>query len=205
VVRDRIDEQLMAQARSLPVACHQRSHGREVASSRVAADRDAARIDAERLGLVGHPADGGEGVLGGGREPVLRGQAVLDRHHGAARAVGQLAAGAVVGLDRTEGPAAAVEVHQAGQLALSLGPVDPHAQAAIGPGQLPVLTVGDIGPRPLGRSHVGGLPHRRQIDGGQVEIGAERFAEGLRLGIDRHGAPFRQSGYHRELRPKDVP
>ena len=96
VVRDGIDQQLVAQRRAAAIARHQRHHGREVAARAVAADRDARGVDADLGALLGHPARGRVAILGPGRKLVLGSQPVVDRHHDATDRVREAAAGAVV-------------------------------------------------------------------------------------------------------------
>ena len=114
-----IDQKLKHQRRAAAIAGIQRDHGREIAAGAVAADRQAAGIDAE-AGRVGcDPARGRDGVVDGGRELVLGRQPVIDRNDDAARGVGERAADLVVALQVADHPAAAVEEDQ-GRLRLIL-------------------------------------------------------------------------------------
>src|SRR3546814_2998375 len=62
--------------------------------------------------LIPDPARGGEGVLHGGREPVLRPHAVVDGNHRPAGPVGQMPTDAVMGVDVADHPAAAMEIDE---------------------------------------------------------------------------------------------
>ena len=78
----------------------------QVASRAIAADREWA-------GLVGDdPVECGYAVVDGGRELVLRGQPVVDRHDRAPGAVGEDPTVGVVGVEIAEHPAATVEVYE---------------------------------------------------------------------------------------------
>ena len=70
---------------------------------------------------VAHPARGGDAVVHGSREAVLRAHAVVHRHHRATGAEGQLAAQRVVRVQVADDPAAAVVVHQHRRRRLALG------------------------------------------------------------------------------------
>ena len=108
-VRRWVDQKLKLQWRTSTIACVQGNHRREIAARAVAADRQAAGIDAE-AGRVGcDPACGRDGVVHGGRELVLGRQPVMHRNDDAARCVGQRAADLVVALQVADHPAAAVE------------------------------------------------------------------------------------------------
>ena len=87
----------------------QRHYGGEISARAVAANRDAVRFGALRdeLGC-------GDAILHRGGKRRLRREAVLDGENFAARAVGELAAKHVVRVEVTNGPAAAVEVHERG-------------------------------------------------------------------------------------------
>ena len=108
--RDRIDEQLEAHDRLARVAQVLADDGREVAAGRVAGDGEPPGVGAQQRGVRVRPARRGERVVGSGGEARLGRTAVADVEHDGARGVRQRPADRVVGLDRAEQPAAAVEV-----------------------------------------------------------------------------------------------
>jgi hypothetical protein len=108
----RIDQQLVGDRQVAGVAAEQRDDGGEVAAGAVAADRRGATRSRPSARHGGAPSGRGEAVVDRGREAVLGAHAVVDRDDRAARAVGELAAEHVVGVEVADGPAAAVEVHQ---------------------------------------------------------------------------------------------
>ena len=128
-----IDQQLEGDRQVAGVARQQRDHRRQVAARAVAADRQARRIEPERAGLRAHPARGGVGVFDGRGEAVLRRHAVVDRHHRAARAVGQLAAQRVMRVEIADDPAAAVVVDQHRQRARAVLPIGRYRRSGMGP------------------------------------------------------------------------
>jgi hypothetical protein len=108
----RVDQQLHRRRRQ-PSLPHQQAGDRgEVGAGAVAADSDPRRIAAQPAGVGVRPPVGGEGVFGGRREGVLRGQAVVDREDVGAGVGGEEAAGPVVGVEVADHPAAAVVVDE---------------------------------------------------------------------------------------------
>ncbi len=91
-----------------------RHYGRQVAAGAVAADRQARGIDAEARRVVRNPARGSDGILGGGRELVLRRQPVVDGDDDCARRVGERAADLVVAVEVADHPAPAMEEDERG-------------------------------------------------------------------------------------------
>src|SRR5690606_18501998 len=82
--------------------------GGEIAAGAVAADRDARRIDVQLRRVGGDPTVGGDAVVIGGGELVLRRQAIVDRDDGAVGLLGEQTAERVVAVQAADRPAAAV-------------------------------------------------------------------------------------------------
>src|SRR4030095_15167198 len=86
----------------------------EVASRAGPAHRDLVRVDAELRGVIRDPARGRIGVVDGGGELVLGGEAIVDGDSDTPRLIGQRAAGHIVGVEVTDDPASAVKEHEGG-------------------------------------------------------------------------------------------
>jgi hypothetical protein len=69
-------------------------------------------VSSPSAGAGGQPLQRIPGIVAGGGELPFRRQAVVQRHHGAARLVGQAAAQLVVRVDAAHGKAAAVQIQQ---------------------------------------------------------------------------------------------
>jgi hypothetical protein len=160
-----IDQQLEGDGQVTCIARSDRHHGREIAAGAVAADRQAACIEAQRRGLAAHPARGGQHVVDGGGKAVFGAHAVVDRDHRAPRAVGQLPAQHVVRVEIADDPATAVVVHQ-------------HRQRAGARTQRPVQAHRDGAVRAV-RGEVAHLGHFR---GQRLRGGAALAVEGPRIG-----------------------
>ena len=94
-----------------PAQC-QADGSRQVAPCAVAADGDALRVDAQWMGMLGHPLESGDGIVKSGWEWVFRAESVIHRQHHTARTVGQAAAQHIMGFEVANGPAATVVVDQ---------------------------------------------------------------------------------------------
>ena len=125
-------------------------HGcRMVAARTHPRHRHPGRVAAER-GSVGRcPGCRHVGIVEGDGELVVRGEAVVDRHHDDARPVRQLAAVRVVGIDAAVDPSAAVEPHADGQrpCVVRYRNVDPHGNVAVRPRHKVVAHRSDLRPR----------------------------------------------------------
>jgi len=155
--------------------------GGEVAPRRVTADGEHRAPQLTEM-LPG-PARGGRRVVDGGRERVLRGQAVADAEHAAPGPVGQRPARVVVAVEVAEHPSATVEPHEEAGGTDDLRPVEA-ARHAVG---IDDARLGDRfraraqQQRPL-RTGVG---RRRVLDRREVE----RLHHGEQLGglaVQRH-------------------
>ena len=109
VIRNRVDQDLVAKPGSTPVACHQGYDRSQVASRAVAADSDPGGIDIQGHALLGDPACGRVSIFGRGRKLMFRSQPVVDRQNRAAGAAGQLAAAGVMGIEGADDPASSGE------------------------------------------------------------------------------------------------
>ena len=116
---------------------------------------------AELGGVVGDPAHGGEGVVGGGGKRALGGVAVVDGDDDRTRAHAQVAAQRIVGHRAAEDPAAAVEV-------------DDHGMGS--GGRRPVQPVGEVTGR-AGKGAVDDLAHLRA--GWALLVGGHRQGSGV--------------------------
>jgi hypothetical protein len=107
-----------------------------------------AWVQAQLGGAPRDVAEGGQGVVRGGREGVLGTQPIVDRNHHAGRGRRQRAARQVVRVDRAQGEAAAVVEHQAGGLGRQvLRPVQPCRQRTGGAIQAQLAHFGQPGRR----------------------------------------------------------
>src|SRR3546814_2874391 len=112
-------------------------------------------VDAEVLGVLYGPAQRGEAVVERGGRLVLGGEAVVDRHHDGARAVGEGPAGGIGGGDVADHPATAVEPHEhAGLAGHGIGRrVDPYGDVVtFGHGHVTVVDPVDL--LEIGRANV---------------------------------------------------
>jgi hypothetical protein len=181
-----VAEELVGQ-RQVLAGGRQRRVGRQVGPGGVAAHGEAGRIGAEVGRVLDDPAVRRVRVVVAGREPVLGTEPVVDRQHPHAAALGQEAAGGVVGVEVAVHEAAAVEEHQqragrrgvgrdvqpAGQVA--------HRQAADRPDRVPAAGHRGVtydGPPPLGdrqrlRAPFAGEALEAQD---QLGVGRERLA-----------------------------
>src|ERR1039457_1421319 len=133
--------------------------GGVVPAGAVATDREAGRVCADLIRVLGDPAHRRVAVVDRRREPVLGGQPVTSHDDQRAGGVGQAAADAVGRVDGAEDPAAAEEIEQRGQRPLAGGPVQPQRQLAAGPGDLQIGDLVDglrLAPPGPGRGKVGG-------------------------------------------------
>ena len=126
-VGGRVDQQLVGQ-RFTDVSLRDGHHRRQIATRAVAADGDAARVDAQRRASRRAQRVAAHAVVRRGREAVLGAEPVVDRQHRDAGLQRQLAAQHVVRVAVADGPAAAVEVHQQRQRA-GRRPVQPQRDA----------------------------------------------------------------------------
>jgi hypothetical protein len=161
LVGRRVDQQLKRDLPVARVACRDGHHRGEVAAGAVAADREPRRIDAERGRMALDPSSGGDAVVDGGWKAMLRPHPVVDRHHRAARAVGELAAQGVVGVEVADDPAPAVKV-------------DERRQRRSARARGPVRAQGDRPGRPFGA----------QFDGAR-HLGRRRLREEAPLAVRR--------------------
>src|ERR1700761_5684242 len=190
----RVEQQLGGQ-RDLPVAGSQGQAGRQRRPGRVA--RHADRLPRP---LPAAPAEHVLGVVQPGRERVLGGQPVADRHHPGAGHVGHPAGQRVVGLHVADGPAAAVQVDDRAAARLARLE-DPHRHPA---GRVPVRPrrhrLGhELRAAAAQRQRAVVLPGLRRVvaDERQQSFGLERVEDRAELRIKRHrsGLP---AGCHRE-------
>ena len=130
-VRDRVEQQLEGEAGSALVAGALRGDGGEVAADAVAAHGQPRGVDVEQgllvpvLGLLGHPAQHVEDLVGLGRVARLGGQRVVDGDHDRPGVVGDSAQGDVVAGQAALLETAAVGVDERGQRP-GLRPVHPY-------------------------------------------------------------------------------
>ena len=112
-VGDRVDQRLERDRRTATVARPLGHDRRQVAAGRVTADDDR-HVAPGDVGEVGvDPLEGGVGVVDGDRVAVLRRQAVVDEHDGAAGPRGELAAEGVELVEvAADDPAATVVVDE---------------------------------------------------------------------------------------------
>ncbi len=146
----------MAQARPAAITHEQRRDGGEIGAGAVAANGEAAFVDAKAGGVLGHPHRGGVGVFHRRREFMFRREAVIDRDNRAAGGLGQGAAQAVVGIETADDKAAAVKEHEAGLMGRERVFVDAHGQIAVRSGN---GAVADFGQRDHGRRTRHGVAH----------------------------------------------
>ena len=112
-ISGRVDQQLELQRNGLAgIAPGQRHRRCEVATCAVTAHRKALRIEVELASLGLQPAGGRQHIVDRCGEALLRTHPVIDRDHGAAAGIGQIAAKRVVGVEVTNHPPATVVVNQ---------------------------------------------------------------------------------------------
>ena len=185
-------EELEAQRRAAAVAGQQREAGGESAAGALAVDADPLGVDAQLAGRGVQPPQRGVAVLDPGRERVLGGEPVLDRHHHDAEVAGEGDRAGVLHRHRPDDEAAAVDVEQgrAGRRTL-VGRVDAdeHLGRALGPGDVPVLVAhtglvdvagehaDDVVEALAGRRDVGEVVLREDVDD-RLELGIERVGAG---------------------------
>ena len=85
MVRHRVNEQLKRDMGAAAGLRHEADHGCQVTAGAIAPHGDRPAAGAKGLGVICCPAGGGVAVFRGGGEGVLWRQAVIDRHHDAAR------------------------------------------------------------------------------------------------------------------------
>ena len=175
VVDHRVHEQLEGDGRTTGVAGALGERRGQSPAGAAAADSDAAGVDAQLLGVVVQPAQGGGAVVEGCGEGVFGGEAVVDADDHDAEVAGQRGAELVVHLGFAEHEAATVDPQQgAGGFGEPVGPVDEH------PGVLGALGGG------------GALVERHAVDDGDRSGGdGAHQAQGPLTG-ERQGQ--RQSG-----------
>ncbi len=114
-------------------------------------DRDPVAGDTELFGTIDRIDVAGEHVLEGRREPRLPREPVIEREHLDPGGLGEVGAGAVVGLDRADLPAAAVDKdRQAGVIGQPGGLIESrpaHLALAASHGQVPAAGVLEMGER----------------------------------------------------------
>ena len=120
-----VDEQLEAQRHGALLS----DDGGEVAARGVATDREPRGVDTEVGGVLGRPRRRRRRVLDGGWPWRFRRQAVVDREHGMARAVGEGAAHVLVSGDAAEHPPAAMEVDEQAEVGVIARPVEARRNA----------------------------------------------------------------------------
>jgi hypothetical protein len=132
-VRRRVDQELERKrwtAFPLGPLC---DDGREVAARAVATDRETIGVGAELRGVGRRPPERGPGILGRGREGVLRGEPVVDGEDMDARVAAEEATWPVVGVEVPDLEAAAVEEdEQRVGAARLVGRVQPGAERSLG-------------------------------------------------------------------------
>src|SRR5207302_6543791 len=110
--------------RPLAIAGHQRYRCREPTTSARPPDGDGRRVDGERLGVGDGPVECGVTVVGGGREGVLGGEAIVHTDH---YEVGMGCVGSAHVVEQTdlaEDERSSVEVNEAWADTVRLGPID---------------------------------------------------------------------------------
>ena len=107
----RIKQHLQCQ-RQASVARQQGTHRRQRAARAVTTHRQKLRIKVQVSGMACEPLQGIPGIICRRGKLELRGQAVIDRHHGAARQVADLAAQHVVRGNAANRESAAMKIHK---------------------------------------------------------------------------------------------
>ena len=103
------------------VARHHRYADGQVAARALAHDRHLLRVAIEALGVLQHPAIGGQGVVVGGGEMMFRRLAIMDRDHDGVSHLGHAARPAVIDVQIGDHETAAVEIdHDRMQLVLGM-------------------------------------------------------------------------------------
>ena len=190
-----VGQELQAQLGAAMVAGPDRGGGRQVAAGAVAADRQAARVDADRRAVGRDPLQGGHDVVERARKACLGGQAIVDGEDRDAGFDGELGAQRVVAVEVAEHPAATMGVDQAGKLVVPRrreGPVEPHRQVAARPGDGAIDHRRCARPRPLGTGAQGQIEvarglRRERVPGRPVGRGHD-VDQALRFGIEGHSS-----------------
>ena len=167
---------------------------RQIAASAVATDGHAAGVHAQHVGVGLHPMHGGEAVLVGCGEYVLRRHAVVDRDHGTVCGVGDLAADPVMAVEVAQHPAAAVIVDEHRQHAHVGGSgaaidADGHrAVRAAGRILLDAIDLRQIRLRhhPSAPVRLARLQRRQCVDRWPPEL-LDKVEVGLAIGVELHG------------------
>ena len=179
-----IDQELTRDPWRALVARQEADDRPEVAAGAVAADREPARIDAERSAVVGDPSRRGEAIIDRRGEFVFRAHAVIDRDNSAFRAVREMAAHRLVALDIANDPAAAMKEHEHGQDAGRHGTVEPRRDRPAGSRDRDVARLGDR--HRVGRERL--APGHEQLARGdgsdRLERGAVRLLDHLEQDLD---------------------
>jgi hypothetical protein len=84
--------------------------GRQGCTSRIAANSDALRIDAESSDVCENPLDCGIGVINCGRKLVLRGEAIAYLDHPTAALIGENTAKPIMSFDAAEDASATMKI-----------------------------------------------------------------------------------------------
>ncbi len=171
-----VQEQLRLEGQPL-VACRDRHAGAEVAPRAVARDRQAGHVATELVDRLDHVPVGGEAVQIACWERVLGCQPVVDAVDDRPDLRADQARVVVVGVEVTDGEAAAVDEQDGRDRTLEVGPVDPGCPSALGGGEADVLGTEDGGERR-------GVA---QVDREQPEAGPGRLGRPLvegRCGVD---------------------
>ena len=135
----------MHNVRAVAVRRHQRDSSGQVAAGAVAAHRDAGSVAVDGGRVIGSPDRGGVAVLRRAGELGLRGQAVVNGHHHATRALAKVAGRGVGRVQVADHPAAAVVPDQNREGAGTFGRVDANGNVAIGGRDAPVFHLSDLG------------------------------------------------------------
>ena len=177
-----------------------RNRRRQIAAGTVAADRQACRIDAQGARLRRHPSGDGQAVVHRAWEGGLGAHPVIDRDHGAAAAIAQLAAQHVVRVEVADDEPAAVEIDQTRQHGIGGSAGGPVAAAGDGAARAGHRQVAHLAHRRFGRLGeeaafaVGGTRFLRThlMDRGQAAF-VDQLQQGLGLHIE-HGVPTPGNG-----------
>ena len=165
-------EPLVTDHRTGPVPGHQAHHRGQVGAGGLAADADAAGIDAQLVGVVDQPEQGGVAVLGWRGVGVLRGEAVVDRGHRAVGARGDHPTARIALVERADAPAAPVQEHVERGRSAAVGQVQPDRDLAALHGNREVPLRGRLralrhhqepAPPGDGRRGLPALRHRRRL------------------------------------------
>ena len=140
--------------------------------------------------MLGHPLQGRERVVGGGREAVLGSVAVVRRHDDRPAADAEVTAQRVVGDLVAEHPATTVEVEDDRVRSVALGPVQPVVEISGRSGQRAVDDLADVGPGRadgVGLGHEGpGVGRRHRLQRRQLEL-RHHLEHELHVGLQPNG------------------